>query len=261
MALRCFVADANLGASWLERLQSAGFVTPYVVANGVDSGDELAAKLGVPASPSLHGLWTACDRYAELNAAVVSRALSKLALCAPLSGSRHFSATASSPVLSASRKRKATVSSKRNWVPTYKTKAKGKAMPKQQFLWDAFRELGSPGRMWSEYLSLKWSFRLEFEKLTKERLQTFSASCLSTAVSTYRRFGLWLEARNVFDQPPPLHVASGCVSVVQLGRPLRPMHLPPCAGWKTIWVSASIPGVRQLLPVVHRKGPAPEESC
>ena len=61
------------------RLESAGFVTPFVVANGVDSGDESAERLGVPVSPSLQALWVACDRYAELTAVVASRASSVVA--------------------------------------------------------------------------------------------------------------------------------------------------------------------------------------
>ena len=56
-----------------------GFVTPFVVANGVDSRDELAERLGVPVSPSLQALWVACDRYAELTAVVASRASSVVA--------------------------------------------------------------------------------------------------------------------------------------------------------------------------------------
>ena len=76
MALRCFVADASLQASWLAPLESAGFITLFVVANRVDSVDELAERLGVPVSPSLQALWTACDRHAELTAKVASRASS-----------------------------------------------------------------------------------------------------------------------------------------------------------------------------------------
>ena len=204
-ALRCFLADAGLEASWLRRLQSAGFVNPYVVANGVDSGDELAAKLGVPASPSLRALWTACDRYAELNAATTSRVSTKL--CTPTTGACHAPAAAPHPVLSASKKRRAVVNPSKGWNPADRTRAREKAIPRQQFLWDAFRKLGPEGKLWNEYVSLKGSLKTEFEKLTKERLQTYSASCLPTAVSTYRRFGLSHQARNFRERPSPLHVA------------------------------------------------------
>ena len=97
MTLRCFVADASLEASWLALLESAGFVTPFVVVNGVDSGGEFAERLGVPVSLNLQALWAACDRYAELAAVVAftpgsccSASCSSCASCASCSGSSTF---------------------------------------------------------------------------------------------------------------------------------------------------------------------------
>ena len=67
------------------RLESAGFTTMIVVADGVNSGNKLAENLGIPFSPKLQALWVACDRYAELTAAVASRDLSvEVLLTVPL---------------------------------------------------------------------------------------------------------------------------------------------------------------------------------
>ena len=190
MALRGFVAGC-VPRSLIAFLGSAGFVTSFVVANGVDSGDEFAESLGVPVSLSLQALWVACDRHAELTAVAASRASSVVApLTVPPEAPPTSAATSSSFLVAASsRKRTATVGSERSWVAAYQRKENVRATPKRQLLWKAFRKLGPAERLW----------RVENQKLTKERLQAFSTSCLS--------FGLWLEARSVSEQPSPLHVA------------------------------------------------------
>ena len=72
------------------------------------------AKPGVPASTSLHALRTACDRYAELNAAVASRVSTKLALWSvPLFRCSFL------PCLGCFQKRNTMMGSKRYRVPAY----------------------------------------------------------------------------------------------------------------------------------------------